>query len=191
MPRRRRWPGQVELAVMAAFTVLVTGVPGSGKTTVARELSVRLGLPLLSMDTIKEQLFTTLGVGDRAWALQLRTASLAVIWSLLPDCPDGAIVDLWLDPERDRGVAQSGLTRAGVGPVLEVLCAPPAPVAAARYAARSRHPGHLPPDEATLTRTREAAELIAPLGLGPTLRLDTSSSVNADQVADWLRQRQP
>jgi len=176
---------------MAAFTVLVTGVPGSGKTTLARELSVRLRLPLLSMDTIKEQLFTTLGVGDRAWALQLRTASLAVIWSLLPDCPDGAIVDLWLDPERDRGVAQSGLTRAGVGPVLEVLCAPPAAVAAARYAARSRHPGHLPPDEATLTRIREAAELIAPLGLGPTLRLDTSSSVNADQVADWLRQRQP
>ncbi len=43
---------------MAAFTVLVTGVPGSGKTTLARELSVRLRLPLLSMDTIKEQLFT-------------------------------------------------------------------------------------------------------------------------------------
>lgn len=171
-------------------TVLVTGVPGSGKTTLARQLARRLRLPLLSMDTIKEQLFTTLGVGDRARSLQLRAAALQVIWSLLPDCPEGAIVDLWLDPRRDHGVAQDGLARAGVGPVLEVLCAPPSDVAAARYAARRRHRGHLPPDEQTLTRIKEAADLIAPLELGPTLRLDTSSSVDADQVADWLREQQ-
>jgi ribosomal-protein-alanine N-acetyltransferase len=37
--------------------VVVTGVPGSGKTTLARSLAVELGLPLISKDTIKEALF--------------------------------------------------------------------------------------------------------------------------------------
>jgi adenylate kinase family enzyme len=37
--------------------VLVSGAPGSGKTTIAVPLAAELGLPLLSKDIIKEQLF--------------------------------------------------------------------------------------------------------------------------------------
>lgn len=52
-------------------------------------------------------------------------------------------------------------------PVREVLGAPPGEVAAARYAARSRHPGHLPPDSATLASIKEATARIAPLDSAP------------------------
>lgn len=46
--------------------VLVTGVPAAGKSTLARALSARLGMPLLSKDRVKEVLYDTLGELDRA-----------------------------------------------------------------------------------------------------------------------------
>ncbi len=51
--------------------VLVTGAPGSGKTTLAMPLARHLGLPLITKDTIKEALFDTLGTGDHTWSQRL------------------------------------------------------------------------------------------------------------------------
>ncbi len=173
------------------MVVLITGVPGSGKTTLARQLAPILRLPLLSMDVIKETLFATLGVHDRDWSRKLSHASQDVIWALLPDFPHGALIDLWLDPTRDVGVAEDGLRRAGVRNVVEVLCDVPGRTAADRYAGRTRHPGHLPPDESTLDRIRNAAELIAPLGLGPARRADTSRDVDLEELAAWIARQSP
>ena len=80
------------------IVVVVTGLPASGKTTLSRRLSEALRLPLLSKDLVKESLFDVLGVNDRAWSLQLGAATMEVLWSLLRECPGGAVLDLWLDP---------------------------------------------------------------------------------------------
>ena len=45
--------------------VVVTGIPATGKSTFARDLSSRLGLPLISKDDIKEAMADSLGGGDR------------------------------------------------------------------------------------------------------------------------------
>lgn len=58
--------------------VLVTGVPGSGKTSLATALSAALGLPLLSKDVVKETLFDALVVRDRDWSVRLGNAALEV-----------------------------------------------------------------------------------------------------------------
>jgi glucokinase len=170
-----------------ALVVLVTGVPASGKSSLARPLCEALGLPLLSKDVVKEALFDALGIADREWALRLGAASAEVLWSLLPHCPRGAVVDIWIDPRRDVEVARAGLARSGTARVMEVLCDCPGEVAVARYAERVRHPGHQPPDENILRRIRESALLIEPLGLGPALRLDTSGPVDVEAVLSWLR----
>lgn len=49
---------------MALWLVIVTGAPGTGKTTLGRQLAVDLGLPFINKDTIKERLHDVLGTGD-------------------------------------------------------------------------------------------------------------------------------
>ena len=174
-------------ASASALVVLVTGVPASGKSSLARPLSEALELPLLSKDVVKEALFDVLGISDREWALRLGAASAEVLWALLPECPRGAVVDIWIDPRRDVEMARAGLARAAAARIMEVLCECPGEVAVSRYAERVRHPGHQPPDESILGRIRESAPLIEPLGLGPALRVDTTGPVDVEAVLSWLR----
>ena len=52
---RAEWPADPWPPSAAPRTVvLVNGIPGSGKTTVARRLAAELGLPLFAKDTVKE-----------------------------------------------------------------------------------------------------------------------------------------
>jgi glucokinase len=163
--------------------ILICGLPGSGKTTLARQVAGALGLPLLSKDIVKERLFDILGVHDRVWSLKLGAAANEILWAIARECVGGAVVETWLDPTRDDADrARAALQATGISPVWELMCDCPAEVAVARYAARVRHPGHLPPDEETLDRIRRAAPLLVPLGLGPVIRVDTTQPVDLGPI---------
>jgi len=94
---------------MASRVVLVNGLPGSGKTTLAEALAAALAAPLLSKD--KEALAGTLppqgatpelgGIAmDTLWALARATAGMVVLESY------------WFRP-RDLTFAEAGLTGLG------------------------------------------------------------------------------
>lgn len=169
---------------MRPVVVLVNGVPAAGKTTLARALSVELGLPLLSKDVIKETLFDWIGTGDREWSMKLGAASSVAIWALLCDCPRGAILEQPFGG--GRAYVPGHLARAGIEDHYEIWCDIDPALAHERFVRRAptRHPGHLSMQEIDTGGAQVAAE---PLGLGEVLRVRTDEPVDIVAVANWIR----
>ncbi len=68
---------------MKRILVVVTGPPCAGKTTLAAQLGHELSLPVIHRDVLKEVLFDTLGVKDRAWSREVGGASYVLLFSFL------------------------------------------------------------------------------------------------------------
>ena len=62
------------------YCILVSGIPASGKSTIARILSERLSLPVLSKDCIKEVLFDQIGFDSRSEKVALGVAAMEVMY---------------------------------------------------------------------------------------------------------------
>ena len=65
---------------MKTLLILVSGLPCTGKTTLAKEISQSLSLPLISRDAIKETLFNSLGSKNREWSKKLGSASYDLLY---------------------------------------------------------------------------------------------------------------
>lgn len=175
---------------MTGPVVLVNGLPGAGKTTLARPLSQALGLPLLSKDTIKETHADVLGTEppydwtQRRWNTALGAAASQTMWALLAETPSGAVLEsCW--PTDVRHFVVAGLRRAGRRTHLEIWCDVPLETARLRFEQRHpRHPihGDLPTDP-EWQRWQETGQ---PLGIGPVLRIDTTGPVDIEAVTAWV-----
>ncbi len=180
--------------------VLVSGVPGAGKSTLAGPLAAGLGFALLGKDRIKETLHEALGsppadqvrldgLGserpwpERPWTKWLGGAAMELIWALAADAP--AVV---LEANfRPRSEYERGRITALGGQLVEVYCDCPIDLATARYNGRAatRHPVHV-----VDTLTAElAAEFDQPVGLGELVVVDTSGPVDVGVVVDEVLAR--
>lgn len=162
--------------------IVVTGPPAAGKTTVARGLAVRLRLPLIAKDTIKEALFDGLGAGDLAWSQRLGQATYLAMLGLAEESV-AAGASLVLEANFIRG-GESRLAALRAR-FVQVHCSAPLEVLIERYRSRERHPGHV--DAERIGTLREAVETgrHEPLDLpGETIRLDTTEPVDLDALAE-------
>jgi len=134
--------------------ILVTGLPGTGKTVLALALSRRYALPLLAKDTIKEPLMDVLGAGSRIHSRRLSDASFAVLFALAHQLL-GAGFSLILEGNFRRAEHERALLQAcsvvSSDPshalrMVQVLCCAAEPERFERLRARqhdpSRHAGH-------------------------------------------------
>jgi predicted kinase len=159
--------------------VIVSGAPGSGKTTLALRLGEALGLPVLSKDLFKEALFDTLGTGDLDWSRRLGAASYALLHASAAAVMRGGR-GVIVESNFHRGESEEGLRALiGMEPACIVHCDCAPDVAVKRYAERAssadRHAGHHDARLLPVIRAQLAAGVLEPCDLGlPLLRVDTA-----------------
>ena len=164
---------------------MVSGAPGTGKSTIARALGAGLRLPVLSLDPIKEALADVLGLGDEDWSNRVGDAAAEVVFRLAAAFPDAVAEGWWRGARRDRALAEF----AGA---VEVFCHSDPELAAERSLARreaGRHPIHRdminPGGVGSAAHIVSLAATVTPLRLGgPLIEVDTGRpDAAADAVA--------
>lgn len=161
--------------------VIITGPPGSGKTTLGTHLGQVLRLPFIYKDGIKESLFDSLGWSDRAWSRRLGIASLDLLFyfveaQLAAGCSH--IVESNFYPEFHTSRFLALKDRYGFIP-FQISCVTNGEVLYQRYTQRwesgNRHPGHVEHVQLNEIRASLLKGRIEPLNIGGTLyELDTT-----------------
>jgi predicted kinase len=81
-------------AALSLTLIVVSGAPGTGKSTIARALGADLRFPVLSLDPVKEALADVLGLGDEDWSNRVGDAAAEVVFRLGAVFPD-AVAEGW------------------------------------------------------------------------------------------------
>jgi predicted kinase len=175
--------------------IIVTGPSGTGKTWLSKRLAGDLRLPGLHRDDLKERLFDTLGIQNRAWSRLLGAASYELFFhtlALLLQTGHPCLVESNFSGEPATTKVCTLIHHSGYHP-FQILChtAPSVLVERLRRRATSgeRHPGHADHEDIdSLTRDTVIGRY-KPLPLdGACLELDTTDfgKVNYDALIQQL-----
>jgi|SRR5215831_6472702 len=168
--------------------VVVSGLPGAGKSTIAAGLAAQSSLPLFDKDALLEAMFAPGIPRNPAERRSLSHQADRELEWVVRNSPEAIVVSWWRHPMSavDSGTPTDWL-RSLRGTRLEVYCECAPDVAVARFCGRKRHPGHM--DErwlqASLVAQFAEAAKLGPLNIGALIRVDTEQPV--DFAVLWNR----
>jgi len=133
------------------WLIVITGLPGSGKTTLARQLAMAHRLALLAKDDIKEPLLQVLK-GNADDSRRVSDAAFQVLFNLAQKLPDDGC-DLIIEGNfraSEHAAALGELAGARALRALQILCRVPEPLRQSSLVARASvlHQGHDPLQQA-------------------------------------------
>lgn len=141
--------------------IIVSGLPASGKTTLARRLSADSGIPLFSKDDLKELLFDVIPQKDRAWSTTQGSAAISMMYAgakVFLEAGSSVIIESSFDPLLGRRDVNK-LADETHCTIIELHCSLSYDERQKRWshrAAHNRHPGHM--DDPTHILSRQNPE---------------------------------
>ena len=175
--------------------ILVTGLPGAGKTTLGQHLAHRYQLPFLYKDGIKETLYDALGEVSYEWNRHLGHASMRLLYHMV-ECllvaGQSAVVEANFDPQLATPVWLQ-LKQQYEFTSVQIQCHAEGETLLRRFLARTqsgqRHPGHADDryaEQHTATLLRGRTDHLA-IG-GSIIELDTTdfTQVNYPQLYEAI-----
>lgn len=129
--------------------IIISGLPGTGKTTISKRIANEYQIPVLNRDGLKEVLFDSLGWSDREWSRKLGKASYALLYELMErlfQYQDRLIVESNFNAKFDLEPLQKIIGKYDLS-TLQIVCHAEGEILWKRFQKRSesgeRHPGHV------------------------------------------------
>lgn len=173
-----------------AFLVVVSGLPASGKTTLARQVAPLLGLPVIDKDDLLEESFRPVGGVSPVDRARLSRHADQVLRQRVESAPRAVVVSHWRRPELSMTSGTPTEWLRAFPALVEVHCVCDPETAAERFRNRDRNPAHgdqrKSPSE--VLDQFHALHRLGPLGLGPVVTVDTEVPVDAAHLAEQIQQ---
>jgi shikimate kinase len=185
--RIRRLLSEPFYAFAMAF-IVVTGLPGAGKTTVGRELAASLRVPFLDKDDFLDDLLDQSKRPLEQRPKLSRSADVAFeAQARLKE--EAVLVSFWRRPELSLSSGTPTEWIAELADPVELWCRCDPDVAVARFRARRRHPGHGDDHRSheELIQQFEQLGRLGPIDVGRLVIVDTGYEVVVDDLAAKIR----
>ncbi len=184
---------------MRTTIIVFTGLPGTGKTTLSRQVANALHIPLVAKDDIKEIMYDKIGWSDKAFSAKLAHATFGIMDYITEQHLKNE-QPLTLESNYSPKLASNKFQewqRLYDCQIVQIVCRTEVDILARRYFDRQhtdRHPGHN--DTSTVKdyiinfdqRIENGED--QPLSIdGPVQIIDTTdfSTVNVHEITEWAR----
>ena len=122
------------------YLVIITGFPGTGKTSLGRVLSDYLKAPFITKDAFKEIVFDTLGSSDQAWSRQVSGTAHRIMDYIIDEelrAGHGVILESNFKADVDSTRFEA-IQKKYNCPCIQILCWAEGGILAERFLARQR-----------------------------------------------------